>query len=302
MRSCPKCKSNEYNKRDLVMMINECGHPICQSCVEHIFSRNANTCPYAGCERVLKKNTFWQQLFDDPMIEKENFIRRRVLKVYNFLEDDFPTLREYNDYLEHVEELIFKLLTDEDVEGVEEEIRNFREEHSDTIEKNRRRLNADDQWVKEILEEEAKALARNQADENDFVMDDLTVKPRSIINELRESNIPAEVILDRERKIHIEAELAEKEERERKKLERSVRQPREIATFGPLRVSGKPYFHTPTILPLNGPIMLTIEELKDSPYLSHVRKPDAGALAAAFRPELACYRALFESRWDLFYI
>jgi CDK-activating kinase assembly factor MAT1 len=285
------------------MMINECGHPICQSCVEHIFSRNANTCPYADCDRVLKKNTFWPQIFDDPLIEKENFIRKRVLKIYNFLEDDFPTLKEYNDYLEHVEEIIFKLLNNEDIEQVEEEMRNFREEHSDTIEKNRRRLNADDQWIKEILEEESKALVRSQSEyNNDVIMDDITVKPRSIINELRDSNIPAEVILDRERKIQIEAELAEKEEHERKKKERSVRQPREIATFGPLRVSGKPYVHTPTILPLNGPVMPTIDELKDSPYLSHVRKPDPGALAAAFRQELACYRALFESRWDLFYV
>lgn len=63
------------------MMINECGHPICQNCVENIFSRNANTCPQPGCGRILKKNTFWQQMFDDPFIEKENFVRRRVLKV-----------------------------------------------------------------------------------------------------------------------------------------------------------------------------------------------------------------------------
>lgn len=81
MRSCPKCKSNEYSNRALVMMINECGHPLCQNCVDNIFARNANKCPYEGCERVLKKNNFWEQVFDDPEIEKENFVRRRVLKV-----------------------------------------------------------------------------------------------------------------------------------------------------------------------------------------------------------------------------
>jgi hypothetical protein len=69
--------------------------------------------------------------------------------------------------LEHVEELIFKLLNEEDVEAAEEEMRNFKEENSDTIEKNRRRLNADDKWIDEILEEEAKALARNQEYDND---------------------------------------------------------------------------------------------------------------------------------------
>lgn len=48
--------------------------------------------------------------------------------------------------------------------------------------------------------------------------------------------------------------------------------------------------------------MPTIDELSTLGYLNHVRRPDKGALAAGFRPELACYRALFESRWDLFQI
>lgn len=79
-----------------------------------------------------------------------------------------------------------------------------------------------------------------------------------------------------------------------------MRQPREIATFGPLRVSGKPYFHTVPILAFNGPVMPTIAELSQSGYLNYVRKPEPGSLAGGFGHELACYRALFESRWDLF--
>lgn len=81
MRSCHKCKSNEYTHRALVMMVNECGHPLCQNCVENIFARNANTCPYPGCDRMLKKNNFRKQIFDDPFIERENRVRERVLKV-----------------------------------------------------------------------------------------------------------------------------------------------------------------------------------------------------------------------------
>jgi hypothetical protein len=44
-----------------------------------------------------------------------------------------------------------------------------------------------------------------------------------------------------------------------------------------------------------------IHELETLGYLNHVRRPNAGALAAGFYPELACYRALFEARWDLFH-
>lgn len=43
--------------------------------------------------------------------------------------------------------------------------------------------------------------------------------PQAIIDELKNTDLPAEVILDRQRKIKIEAELAEKEEALRKKRE-----------------------------------------------------------------------------------
>lgn len=46
------------------------------------------------------------------------------------------------------------------------------------------------------------------------------MNPRAIIDELRESDLPAEVVLDRQRKIQIEAEMAEKEEALQKKREK----------------------------------------------------------------------------------
>jgi len=304
MRSCPKCKSNEYNNRSLVMMINECGHPLCQNCVENIFARNANRCPYDGCDRILKKNNFWEQVFDDPFIEKENYIRRRVLKTYNLMEDNFPTLKEYNDYLEHVEEIIFKLVNDEDVASVEEEMRKYREENSDMIERNRRRLNVDDEWIKGVLEEEAKAAARNLTDTNNELntfIEDISSKPRSIINELRDSDLPAQIILDRERKVQIEAELVEKEERERKKKERSVRRRLvETTSFGPIRIAGKAYIHkVPDIQSGSAPVP-SMGELANLGYLQNVQRRDVASMAAGFHAELACYRALFESRWGLY--
>lgn len=63
------------------MMINECGHPLCKNCVENIFARNANVCPYNGCGKTLKKNNFWEQVFDDPRVERENAVRKRLDKV-----------------------------------------------------------------------------------------------------------------------------------------------------------------------------------------------------------------------------
>ncbi|KHJ76215.1 zinc finger, C3HC4 type, partial [Oesophagostomum dentatum] len=101
MRECTKCKSNEYTNKNLVMMVNECGHPLCKNCVENLFVRNAGPCHVCG--KTLRKNNFWEQVFDDPLIEKETHIRRRLRKTYNLKKDDFPSLREFNDYLERFE-------------------------------------------------------------------------------------------------------------------------------------------------------------------------------------------------------
>ena len=49
------------------------------------------------------------QLFEDANVDKEVDIRRRILKDFNKQEEDFETLREYNDYLEMVEDIIFNL-------------------------------------------------------------------------------------------------------------------------------------------------------------------------------------------------
>ena len=88
MLECPKCKTNEFTNRSLVMLINECGHPLCKNCVENIFVRNQNYCPYEGCGRVLKKSNFWEQIFEDPRIERETYIRRRLSKA-NLKNNDF---------------------------------------------------------------------------------------------------------------------------------------------------------------------------------------------------------------------
>jgi len=53
---------------------------------------------------------------------KEIMIRRRISNIFNKREDDFPSLKEYNDYLEEVEDMIFNLVTGVDVPAIEEKI------------------------------------------------------------------------------------------------------------------------------------------------------------------------------------
>lgn len=66
-------------------------------------------------------------------MNKELVIRRRVLNTYNKRQEDFPTLRAYNDYLEEVEDMIFNLIEGVDVAATEEKLNKYRDENMDAI-------------------------------------------------------------------------------------------------------------------------------------------------------------------------
>lgn len=53
----------KYRNPSLKLMINICGHALCEACVELIFTRESAQCP--DCGRTLKKNGFRTQLFED---------------------------------------------------------------------------------------------------------------------------------------------------------------------------------------------------------------------------------------------
>lgn len=288
----------------MIMMINECGHPLCRNCVENLFARNSGPCPQCG--KTLWKKGFWEQVFDDPLIEKENHIRKRLKKIYNLKREDFTTLREFNDYLERFETLVLNLAYDIDIEESEAEIARFKEENADAIERNRKKLDEDQIWIRQMLDEERRMKLKAQESVD---IDSLSQKPshetnaKAIIEELKDSDLPAEVILDRQRKRQIEAELAEKEEaaRRKKRTKIEAQQKRlETASFGPLRISGAPFVYRIPELPINGPPLPSVESLSSMGYLQHIRGVSAARRAGGYLPEVGCMRALFESRIDLF--
>lgn len=143
------------------------------------------------------------------------------MQIYNLHEDNFKTLNEFNDYLEEVEDIVFNLVHEIDVDATEQKIRQFRDTRQETIERNRRRPNADQLWINKILEEETSRTKRGNSTLTTMENKKTTIaNPRDIIDELRDSDLPAEVVLDRQRKLQIEAELEEKEETLRRKRDK----------------------------------------------------------------------------------
>ena len=89
-------------------------------------------------------------------MDKEVDIRRRILKDFNKQEEDFESLREYNDYLEMVEDIIFNLTNNLDILETNKKIQLYKDENKDNIMKNRSRLSKDALELLDILSMEEK--------------------------------------------------------------------------------------------------------------------------------------------------
>ncbi|TKA26890.1 hypothetical protein B0A50_04337 [Salinomyces thailandicus] len=137
--ACPVCNSTKYLNSNLRFLVNpECYHKVCESCVDRIFSNGPATCPIQGCSRTLRKHRFREQTFEDIKVEREVDIRKRVQAVFNRREDDFEGLRDYNDYLNDVEDITFNLINNIDLEDTNRRFEAYQKANQTIIAENER--------------------------------------------------------------------------------------------------------------------------------------------------------------------
>lgn len=60
----------------------------------------------------------------------------QVMKVYNMAEDDFPTLEEWNSYLEEIEEIVYNITNDINKAEMEKKMENYEKQNKNEIRKN----------------------------------------------------------------------------------------------------------------------------------------------------------------------
>ncbi|KAK5133851.1 hypothetical protein LTR08_007182 [Meristemomyces frigidus] len=134
---CPVCKSSRYLNSSLRFLVNpECYHKMCESCVDRIFSHGPAQCPIPGCRRTLRKHRFREQTFEDIKVEREVDIRKRVQAVFNRREEEFESLRDYNDYLNDVEDITFNLVNHIDVEETNRRFEAYQSANEKEIQEN----------------------------------------------------------------------------------------------------------------------------------------------------------------------
>ncbi|XP_030414387.1 CDK-activating kinase assembly factor MAT1 isoform X2 [Gopherus flavomarginatus] len=209
-QGCPRCKTTKYRNPSLKLMVNVCGHTLCESCVELLFVRGAGNCQ--ECDTPLRKSNFRVQLFEDPAIDKEVEIRKKVLKVYNKREDDFPSLTEYNDFLEEVEEIVFNLTNNVDLENTRKKMDMYQKDNKEVIQKNKIKLTREQEELEEALEvERQENEQRRLFIQKEEQMQQIIKRKnkQALLDELESSHLPASLLLaqHKDRSTQLEMQL-----------------------------------------------------------------------------------------------
>ncbi|KAF3938854.1 hypothetical protein ABW19_dt0207572 [Dactylella cylindrospora] len=185
---CPVCKSSRYLNPNMRFLVNpECYHKMCESCVDRLFSQGPSQCPVVGCDKILRKQKFRKQTFEDIQVEREVDIRKRIAKTFNKRQEDFPSLKDFNDYLEEVETVTFNLINNVDVQATEAKITAFEQANKASILQNAAKAATEAQQLqyrqefereqhrkaREMAEQAAEEEKRDKQEERAFILKQL---------------------------------------------------------------------------------------------------------------------------------
>nr|CAG4648176.1 EOG090X0BPM [Moina brachiata]SVE93212.1 EOG090X0BPM [Moina brachiata] len=312
-QTCPKCKTTKYRNPNMVLMVNVCGHALCESCVELLFVKGSGSCP--ECKTTLRRMNFRAQLFEDSSVDKEVDIRKRILKEFNKRQEDFNTLREYNDYLEQVETIIFNLVYDLDIAATNKMIDDYKKNNKDVIQRNRSRQSQEEIELEELIEaEKAQQLEKTAL----YVKAELEEKKQKhkarekLIDELMFSDADAKDIVashaqataakEAPKPAHAPAPVVTKSSKFSSGVQIGMRGSQ--TSFAPIpRQEELPLFaYTPTIFDYNGPTPPVIETLGRLNYFANIRSANVAERAGGYTEGMSCCRAIQEALGGLFFV
>ncbi|KAI7460383.1 CDK-activating kinase assembly factor [Hortaea werneckii] len=195
---CPICKSTRYLNPSLRFLVNpECYHKLCASCVDRIFSHGPATCPLPNCSRTLRKHRFREQTFEDIRVEREVDIRKRVASVFNRREHEFEDLRNWNDYLNDVEDITFNLINSIDLDATNARFEAYRRANEYGIAENER-LAAEEKNQFSSRQKAERQLARERREqarrEEEMERRELEANRRDVLDRLAQGGDADEVL------------------------------------------------------------------------------------------------------------
>lgn len=287
-------------------MVNICGHGLCESCVDLLFLKGSGSCP--DCRIPLRRNNFRVQLFEDASVEKEVDIRKRILRDFNKKEEDFNSLKEYNNYLEDIETIIYNLTNDIDIVNTNKKIEQYKKDNREQIMKSKGRLGRDEYELEELLELEKQMEEQRK---QELQLEEIENKKKKIrekealIDELMFSNADAKNIVD------TFAQQAQQHKEEKAKppppkvtqFSTGIQFGRQAqSTFLPVPTDEGPLFSYKSIVfPTEGPRTPTDIDIVSKGFINHIRSETEQERAGGFQANIACKRALQEAMTGLFH-
>lgn len=276
------------------LLVNVCGHKLCETCVETLFTRPSAACP--ECNTALRRNDFRIQQFEDLIVEKEVDIRKRILKIYNKLEDDFQTasdpLRAYNDYLEEVESIIWNLANGQDVDETKKQIDKYKKDNESLIRKNNFKLGREEAMITSQIEEDERlaeqrrleAILLEKQEKNDKKKEN-----EQFLDRLTRGELPLEdIVAEHASKLQKKSLLFSSRSTQGSSLQKE--------TVAPLpSTEGSKFVYVAPQVENNGPTAPDMEVLASRGYLRHIRSATRAEKAGGFSSELACGRAIQEA-------
>ncbi|KAJ4939470.1 hypothetical protein JOQ06_028918 [Pogonophryne albipinna] len=278
-QGCPRCKTTKYRNPSLKLMVNVCGHTLCENCVEMLFVRGSGNC--VQCDTPLRKSNFRVQLFEDPAVDKEVEIRKKVLKIYNKRDFDFPGLREYNDFLEQVEDIVFNLTNNIDVENTKLRMEQYQKENRDLIQRNKVKLSREHEDLEELLKNK-----------------------QALLDELEKSQLPATILLAQHKvraaKLETQIEQQKLAVKPTNLFSTGIHMRQTVSLQPVPKIEEVLYQYKALHVETYGPLVPELEQLGRLGYLNHVRAAMPQDTAGGYTSALACHRAVQDAFSGMF--
>lgn len=266
------------------LMINVCGHSLCESCVNLQYARGQAPCYECGLN--LKRSGFRIQLFDDPMVDREVHLRKKVLKIYNRRIQDFSSEFDFNNYLEQIEDIIIGLMGNK--QWALDAMEKYKRENQSDIKRNSAKLNKERATVNEQIHlekqniEDAKLKLARAEQENKLQR---LRQEQALLHKLEAGEDISSIIKFKEKIINredtIETATVSLTANEEKKTES--------------------YIYQPIVFANDGLDVPSSDVLIKTGYTGAIRQPSDSHMASGYTAELGLRRALTDSFSSLFW-
>ncbi|MCI4376888.1 hypothetical protein PGIGA_G00193790 [Pangasianodon gigas] len=219
----------------------------------------------------------------------------------------FADLREYNDYLEQVEEIVFNLTNNVDVENTKQMMEQYQRDNKDIIQRNKAKLTREQEELEELLLMEQQDLELKRLENLQEEQRHLHTKRKNkqaLLDELESSRLPASLLLaqHKERAAQLESQIDKQKQNVKPAaiFSTGILMGQTVSLAPVANVEEALYQYHPLQIETYGPSVPELEQLARLGYLNHVRGATQQDLAGGYTSGLACHRAVQDAFSGLF--